>query len=221
MSVTALAHVNGPTRIPRPYPFDLRSLNRLIGRGGRIADTHDPERYVALFRRLIRHFGDHLRYGFMLPVNLILDGVVDHPLYHEPRVPQLTPMALFQEQHALWRARAALAVRGTSRQEIAMSEKLVTLCGDFGVEMIILTPKMIDGDYLHSDEFADRLNDALFFHSNLPPQPPTSPYPPLPRRRGLKRCFSFRPLKLSKEVQPTKTRGWLCKFARCYFPIPF
>ena len=169
MSVSAMARVNGPLRARGSYPFDRRNLNRLIGRGGRIADTHDPERYAALFRRLIRHFGDHLRYGFMLPVNLVLDGVVDHPLYHEPRVPQLTPMALFQEQHAVWRARAALAVRGTSRQEIAMSEKLVTLYGDFGVEMLVLTPEMIDDGYLQTDEFADRLDQAVFSRGNIPP----------------------------------------------------
>ena len=110
-----MAHVSGPIRARGPYPFDLRNLNRLIGRGGRIADTHDPMRYAAVLRRLLRQFGNSLRYGFMLPVNLLLDGVVDHALYHEPRVPQLTAMTLFREQHGLWRVRAVLAVRGGAR----------------------------------------------------------------------------------------------------------
>ena len=66
------------------------------------------------------------------------------------------------------------AVRGTSRQEIAMSEKLVTLYGDFGVEMLVLTPEMIDDGYLQTDEFADRLDQAVFSRGNIPPQPPTT-----------------------------------------------
>jgi hypothetical protein len=57
--------------------------------------------------------------------------------------------------------------------EPAMSEKLAILYGDFGVELLVLTPEMIDDGYLQSDEFADRLNQALFFHENIPPQPPT------------------------------------------------
>ena len=53
-----------------------------------------------------------------------------------------------------------------------MSEELVTLYGDFGVELLVLTPEMIDNGYLQSDEFDNRLNEALFSRSNLPPQPP-------------------------------------------------
>ena len=69
-----MAHVNGPIRSRGPYPFDLRNLNRLIGRGGRIADTHDPTRYATVLRRLLRQYGNSLRYGFMLRVNVLLDG---------------------------------------------------------------------------------------------------------------------------------------------------
>jgi len=32
---------------------------------------------------------------------------------------------------------------------------------------------MIDDGYLQTDEFADRLNQVVFFHGNIPPQPPT------------------------------------------------
>jgi hypothetical protein len=44
--------LNCPVCAGRPYPMDLRCLNRLLGRGGRIADTPDPHRYAAVFRRL-------------------------------------------------------------------------------------------------------------------------------------------------------------------------
>jgi len=165
--------MNGPIRTRGPYLLDLRNLNRLIGRGGRIADTHDPSRYAELLRRLLRQFGDRLRYGFMLPANVLLDGVIDHPIYHEPRVPQLTGMTLFREQHGLWRVRVVLAIRGGTSDEAAMSEKLAVLYGDFGVELLVLTPEMIDDGYLQTDEFANRLNQALFFQENIPPQPPT------------------------------------------------
>ena len=173
MSVSAMAQVNGPIRVRGPYPFDLRNLNRLIGRGGRIADTHDATRYATVLRRLLRQFGNSLRYGFMLPVNVLLDGVVDHAIYHEPRVPQLTAMAIFRQQYGLWRVRAVLAVRGDTPNELAISVKLATLYGDFGVELLVVTPEMIDDGYLQSDEFADRLNQAIFSHRNMPPQAPT------------------------------------------------
>ncbi len=74
------------------YRFESRPLNRLLGRGGRMADTPDPSRYAALFRRLRSEYGGQLRYGFMLPINLLLDGVVAHPIYHERRVPQMAPI---------------------------------------------------------------------------------------------------------------------------------
>jgi hypothetical protein len=57
MSVSGMAHVNGPVRARGPYPFDLQNLNRLIGRGGRIADTSDPVRYAAVLRTLLRQYG--------------------------------------------------------------------------------------------------------------------------------------------------------------------
>jgi len=168
-----MAQVNGLVRTRRPNPLDLRTLNRLLGRGGRIADTPDPARYATVFRRLLRQFGDRLRYGFMLPVNLLLEGVVDHAIYHEPRVPQLAGLVLFRQQDGLWWVQAALAVRGTAPDETAMSQKLTALYGDFGVELLVLTPEMIDGGYLQSDEFANRLNQAVFSHQCKPPPPPT------------------------------------------------
>ncbi len=173
MSLSGMAHLNGPIRTRSPYPFDLRNLNRLIGRGGRIADTHDPVRYAGVLRRLLRQFGNRLRYGFMLPVNLLLDGVIEHAIYHEPRVPQLTAMTLFREQHGLWRVQAVLVVSGGTPEEPTMSEKLTALYSDFGVEMLVLMPEMIDGGYLQSEEFAIVLNQALFAHESIPPQPPT------------------------------------------------
>jgi hypothetical protein len=172
-----MAHVNGPIRSRGPYPFGLRNLNRLIGRGGRIADTHDPVRYAAVLRRLLRQFGNSLRYGFMLPVNLLLGGIVEHAIYHKPRVPQLTAMTLFREQHGLWRVRAVLAVRGDMPDEPAMSEKLATLYGDFGVGLLAITPESIDDGYLQTEEFTDRVNQAVFSRGNTPPLPPVPPTP--------------------------------------------
>jgi hypothetical protein len=168
-----MAQVNGSIRAGVPYPFDLRNLNRLIGRGGRIADTPDPMRYAAVLRRLLRQYRERLRYGFMLPANLLLDGVVEHSLYNEPRVPQLTGMTVFAQSHGLWRVRAALAVRGGTPDESAMSQKLIALYGDFGLELIVLTPEQVDDGYLQSNEFGMRLDQAICFQENNPPQPPT------------------------------------------------
>jgi hypothetical protein len=151
-----------------PYPFDLRTVNRILGRGGRIADTADPKRYAAVFRRVLRQFGDRLRYGFMLPVNLLLEGVVDHAIYHEPGVPQLAPLTLFREQDGLWWVRAALMVSGLPGMPDELPEKLVALYGDFGVELLVLTVEMIDTGYLQTGEFARRVKQAVF----SPPQPP-------------------------------------------------
>ena len=82
-------------------------------------------------------------------------------------------MTLFREQHGLWRVRAVLAVRGDTPNELAISAKLATLYGDFGVELLAITRESIDDGYLQTDEFADRLNQVVFFHGNIPPQPPT------------------------------------------------
>ena len=172
MTVLQVPVLDRPVRGGGAYNFDQRSLNRLLGRGGRIADTPDPERYAAIFRRLIRQFGDRLRYGFMLPANLLLDGVVDHAIYNERRVPQLTTLAVFSQQQGLWQFRTALTVR--SAFEPDMCRKLATLYGDFGVPLVLLTPEMIDGGYLKTDEFADRVKQALFSDdANSPPPSPT------------------------------------------------
>jgi hypothetical protein len=139
MSVFEAPRASGLAHAGSPYPFDLRTLNRILGRGGRIADTPDPMRYTAVFRRVLRQFGDRLRYGFMLPVNLLLEGVVDHAIYHEPGVPQLAALTLFREQGGLWRVQAVLVVSGLSGMADELSEKLAALYGDFGVELLALT----------------------------------------------------------------------------------
>jgi hypothetical protein len=157
-----------------PYPFDLRTLNRFLGRGGRIADTSDPMRYAAVFRRVLRQFGDRLRYGFMLPVNLLLEGVVDHTIYHESGVPQLAALTLFREQDGLWWARAVLVVVGSPGLTDEMAEKLAALYGDFGVELLTLTAEMIDTGYLQTGEFARRVKQAVFPHEGSQPAMPAS-----------------------------------------------
>ena len=81
-------------------------------------------------------------------------------------------MAIFRQQYGLWRIRAVLAVRGDTLDEQAISAKLAALYGDFGVELPALTPEMIDDGYLQTDEFADRLNQAVYSHGNIPPHPP-------------------------------------------------
>src|SRR5271170_2502602 len=171
MTVLQVPVLDRPVRGGGAYTFDQRSLNRLLGRGGRIADTPDPDRYAAIFRRLIRQFGDRLRYGFMLPANLLLDGVVDHAIYNERRVPQLAAMTIFREQQRLWQAQAVLAVR--TADEPVMSQKLTTLYGDFGLDLLILSPEMIDSGYLKAEEFNRRLKHALFSDANSPPPSPT------------------------------------------------
>jgi len=149
-------------------PFDPRTLNRLLGRGGRIADTPDPARYATVFRRLVHQFGNRFRYGFMLPVNLLLEGVIDHAIYHEPRVPQLTAMTVYGEENGQWRVRTVLGLKGGALDEPGMPEKLTSLYGDFGVGMLVLTPQMIDEGYLRTDEFAEQLNHALLSDNLIP-----------------------------------------------------
>ena len=175
MTVLQVPVLDRPVRGGGAYTFDQRTLNRLLGRGGRIADTSDPDRYAAIFRRLIRQFGDRLRYGFMLPANQLLDGVVDHAIYNERRVPQLTTLAVFSQQQGLWQFRTALTVRSACEPD--MCRKLATLYGDFGVPLLLLSPEMIDGGYLKTDEFAHRLKQAIYPHDANPPQPPLTPSP--------------------------------------------
>jgi hypothetical protein len=157
----------------RPFPFDLRTLNRILGRGGRIADTSDPKRYAAVFRRVLRQFGDRLRYGFMLPVNLLLEGVVDHAIYHEPGIPQLATLALFRELDGLWWVRAVLMVSGLPGMADELPQKLAALYGDFGVELLALTVEMVDSGHLQTGEFARQVKQAVFPQDGNPPQPPT------------------------------------------------
>ena len=108
----------------------------------------------------------------MLPANLLLDGVVDHSIYNERRVPQLAAMTVFREEQRLWRAQAVLTVRG-SADEPAMCRKLTSMYGDFGVGLLVLSPEMIDSGYLKADEFDCRLKQALFSDTQLTPPPST------------------------------------------------
>jgi hypothetical protein len=142
------------------YRFESRPVNRLLGRGGRIADTPDPSSYAAVFGRLRSQYGGQLRYGFMLPVNLLLSGVVAHPMYHERRVPQMAPMALFVRQGRFWSVRAVISVR--SGGDPAMADKLVQLYADFGVKLLVLTLDMVDCGFLDGEEFGRQVKDALF-----------------------------------------------------------
>jgi hypothetical protein len=142
------------------YRFESRPVNRLLGRGGRMADTPDPSRYAAVFRRLIGEYDRRLRFGFMLPVNLLFSGVIAHPIYHERRVPQMAPMALFVRQGRFWSVRAVISVM--SAGDPAMEDKLIRLHADFGVKLLVLTPDMIDSDYLAGEEFDRQVKDALF-----------------------------------------------------------
>ncbi len=105
------------------YRFESRPVNRLLGRGGRMADTPDPCRYAALFRRLRSEYGGQLRYGFMLPINLLLSGVVAHPIYHERRMPQMAPLALFVRQGRFWSVRAVIWVMSAGDPAMADTGK--------------------------------------------------------------------------------------------------
>jgi hypothetical protein len=142
------------------YRFESRPVNRLLGHGGRMADTPDPSRYAALFRRLRGEYGGRLRYGFMLPVNLLLNGVVAYTIYHECRVPQMAPMALFVRQGRFWNVQAVISVMRSD--DPAMADKLIRLYGDFGVRLIVLTPNMVDSGYLNGEEFDRQVKEALF-----------------------------------------------------------
>jgi hypothetical protein len=152
------------------YRFESRPVNRLLGRGGRTADTPDPSRYAALFRRLRSEYGGQLRYGFMLPVNLLLSGVVAHPIYHERRVPQMAPMALFVRQGRFWSVRAVISVM--SRGDPAMADRLALLYANFEVKLLVLTPDMVDCGFLHGEEFGRQVKDALFPTCNTQPLAP-------------------------------------------------
>jgi hypothetical protein len=151
------------------YRFESRPVNRLLGRGGRLADTPDSSRYAALFRRLRSEFGGQLRYGFMLPVNLLLSGVVAHPIYHERRVPQMAPMALFVRQGRFWSVRAVISVMIAG--DPAMVDKLAQLYADFGVKLLVLTPDMVDSGF-NGEEFDRQVKDALFTSCDIQPLAP-------------------------------------------------
>ena len=134
-----------------PYRFDSRAIARLLGHGGRIADTADPARYAALFRRIRGQFEARLRYGFVIPVNLMISGIIRHPVYHERRVPQMVPLALFANSNGFWSLRAAVWI--VPGDDPAMPEKLEELYGAFDVPLLLLTPGQIDSGYLAREDF--------------------------------------------------------------------
>lgn len=168
----------------RPPSFSTTEVNRLLGRCGRVADTSDPDRYVIVFRKLSDRFGRRLRYGFMVPINLVLYGVVHHPLYANKRLPQLAPLVLFKQEDDAWTARAVVSIRQSIadlRSELPLvEEELTSLYADFGVEHLVLRPELVEGDYLHSPDFKRRVSRAVYAPCALPPQPL-----PTPRRARL------------------------------------
>jgi hypothetical protein len=116
-----------------------------------IADTTHPSRYAALLRCLRGDYFSVLRYGFMLPVNLLLDGVIYHPVYHERRIPQMAPMSIFVEEAGLWSAK--IVISASANFDPVMQEKLSQLYTDFGVKLIVLPPARIDGSLSARNQF--------------------------------------------------------------------
>jgi len=140
-----------------------------------------------VFRRVLRQFGDRLRYGFMLPVNLLLEGVVDHAIYHEPGIRSWQHWTLFREQDGLWWVRAVLMVSGFPVWLTNLPEKLATLYGDFGVELLVLTTEMINAGHLQTGEFARQVKQAVFPQDGNPPQRPHRSFRSLPPD-GIRSC---------------------------------
>jgi hypothetical protein len=165
--------VGEPTSAGLAYRFESRALNRLLGRGGRIADTPDPARYFAVFRRLRNEYDSRFHYGFMLPVNLLLNGVVNHPIYSESRVPQMAPLAIFNREREFWRVRAAISI--VRRADTAIEDRLLQLYSDFGVSLIVISPELVDSGYLDGAEFNRQLKDALFFTAEVQLEPACQP----------------------------------------------
>lgn len=181
--------LNSTATTPRanfaPRRFDARTLDRVVGRGGRVTDTPDPIRYAAVFRRLYRKFGNAVRYGFMLPVNELLSGAVHHPTYHAARVPQMAPLLVLKSQDRLWAARAALFVRvepDADSEELAIERKLIGFYADHGVEPLVLRPQLVDEGYLDTCDFARRLKRAVYAPCIVPPQPLPTPRRPRPNQ---------------------------------------
>lgn len=176
---TVLAATPASAKCGSVRTFTTTVLNRLLGRCGRIADTSDPDRYMILFRKLTGRFGHRLRYGFVVPINLALDGVVHHRLYVNKQLPQLAPLMLFKRENDAWMARAVLSIRQTVTDLHSEPEQievqLTTLYADFGVEHLVLRPELLEGEYLHSSDFRRRVSRAVYAPCALPPQPLPTP----------------------------------------------
>lgn len=149
------------------YRFDQKGLSRLLGRGGRIADTPHPSQYAALLRGLRSKCFSGLRCGFMLPVNLLIDGVIHHPVYHQRRVPQMAPMAIFAQEAGFWSVKLVIWVAEDTNPR--MRQRLVQLYGDFGVKVLILTPYQIAGGIVDGEEFMQILRQEVdpIFHQEI------------------------------------------------------
>ena len=132
--------------VRRPCHIDRALVARVLGRCGHVTDTPDPQRYATLFNRLWSKYGSRFRYGFMVPVNLLLEGALRHPTYHEKRVPQMASLVILKRQQQVWAAVTVLWVRQEPQDsdELAMEQKLISFYGDFGVEMLVLRPDQID-----------------------------------------------------------------------------
>ncbi len=166
--VPSAADAKAPTGRPRPLESVL--LNRILGRCGRVADTSDPTRYGAVVAATLQRFRRRLRCGQMVPVNLVLEGVVHHPIYRQKQTPQMAPLMLFKQEDDVWLARAVLFIRPERDEAHRPEADLVSLYADFGVEPLILRPPLIDAGYLDSSDFKRRLARAFYAPCAIPPQ---------------------------------------------------
>ena len=161
--------------------FDIATLARLLGRSGRVADTAHPEDDAAIFRKLAQRFGRRLRFGFMVPMNLVIEGIVHHPLYMTKRLPQLAPLVLFKQDDDSWTARAVISVTtGPQFAQQQTLEQLTTLYADCGVEHLVLSVELLQSDYLETGDFRRRVGRAVYSPCVLPPQPLPTPRRPRP-----------------------------------------
>jgi hypothetical protein len=167
----------GPDRCGFARGFDTATLARLLGRSGRVADTAHSEHYAAIFGKLAHRFGRRLRFGFMVPMNLVVEGIVRHPMYMTKRLPQLAPLVLFKQENDSWTARAVVSVttatEGDTQHQIL--ERLTTLYADCGVEHLVIGIELLQSGYLDTGDFKRRLGRAVYSPCVLPPQPLPTP----------------------------------------------
>lgn len=115
----AAPRLSTPSGVWRPCHIDSKLIARVLGRCGRVTDTADPERYAKIFKRLWNKFGLRFRYGFMVPANLLLEGALRHPTYHEKRVPQMAPLVLLKDSKRFGRRQRFSGSGGSRRTWIS------------------------------------------------------------------------------------------------------